>query len=341
MKKIVIGLCILSLVSFNNVASAKNRHNHQQKHHKHRYKPKLNKTLKRIIKSNYLTGDPLLNRSVPDIESPKAQLGMDLFFSKTLGGEFDSACVSCHHPVLGGGDNLSLPIGVEADNPDLLGSGRTNYGALNNPEGGPPVPRNAPTTFNVVAWDKFQFHDGRVESLNKTPGANGSGDLGIRTPDSALGVADPLAGDNLVQAQASFPVTSNEEMKSFDHTHYTNQTIRELLAGRLAGYGNEADALYDLDHWLEKFRAAFSSPDGSAEELITEQNISMLLAEYERSQTFVNTPWKKYVQGYKKAISKAAKKGAVLFYTSSSEGGANCSSCHSGDFFNDEPKKIS
>jgi len=308
MKKIVLGLCILSLISFNNVVSAKKKHNkdhhrHQHHHHKHR----LNKKLKRIIRSNHLTGDPMLNRIVPDIDSPKAQLGMDLFFSKTLGGESDSACVACHHPVLGGGDNLSLPIGVEADEPDLLGPGRTNYGALNNPEGGPAVPRNSPTTFNVVAWDKFQFHDGRVESLDKTPGANGSGALGIRTPDSAFGVADPLAGDNLVQAQARFPVTSREEMKGFNHTQYTNQTIRELLAGRLAGYEDEANALIDLDHWLEKFRTALSSPDGDAEELITEQNVSMLLAEYERSQAFVNTPWKEYVQGNRKAISRAAK----------------------------------
>ena len=126
MKKIVLGLCILSLVSFNNVATAKKKHNKPHSYHQHyRHKLKLNKQLKRIIRSNDLTGDPMLNRMVPDIDSPKAQLGMDLFFSKTLGGEFDSACVACHHPVLGGGDNLSLPIGVEADEPDLLGPGRT------------------------------------------------------------------------------------------------------------------------------------------------------------------------------------------------------------------------
>ncbi|MEE9338333.1 MAG: cytochrome c peroxidase [Methylococcaceae bacterium] len=343
MKKIVIGLYILSALSFSHIVSAKNGdnnlyyrdHGHREDNHRNR-RHRLNKILKRIIKSNNLTGDPMLNRKIPDIESPKAQLGMDLFFSKTLGGDFDSACVTCHHPALGGGDDLSLPIGVEADDPDLLGPGRTNDIAFNNPEGGPPVPRNAPTTFNLAAWDKFQFHDGRVESLDKTPDANGSGSSGIRTPDSALGVADPLAGNNLIQAQARFPVTSNEEMKNFNHTGYNNQAIRELLAGRFGGYGDEADELTDLDHWLEKFRMALSSPEGSAEELITEQNISMLIAEYERSQVFVNSPWKRYVQGEKRAISRAAKKGAVLFYTSSSEGGANCSSCHSGDFFTDE-----
>mgnify|MGYP000288195068 CR=1 FL=1 len=321
MKKIIIALSVLAVANVNTSALAGNLHDKQ---------------LRRIITSNALTGNPLLNRTVPDINSPQAQLGMDLFFSKTLGGEYDSACVACHHPALGGGDNLSLPIGVEADTPDLLGFGRTNDYAANNPEGGPPVPRNAPTTFNTVIWDKFQFHDGRVESLDKTPGANGAGESGIRTPDSALGVADPLAGNNLVHAQARFPVTSNEEMKGFNHTSYSNQTIRELLAGRLGGYGDEGFALIDTNHWLEKFRFALSNPDGSAEELITEQNVSMLIAEYERSQAFVNTPWKKYIEGNKKAISIKAKKGAMLFFTSSSMGGANCSSCHTGDFFSDE-----
>ena len=329
MRKILLGLCILSIASYQGSASAGNRHNQNDIKY-------IDKLLTNIIQKQGLTGNPLLNRSVPDINSPQAQLGMDLFFSKTLGGEYDSACVACHHPALGGGDNLSLPIGVEADTPDLLGVGRTNYNADNNQEGGPPVPRNAPTTFNTVIWDKFQFHDGRVESLDKTPGANGADGSGIRTPDSPFGVADPLAGNNLVQAQARFPVTSNEEMKGFNHTKYTNQTIRELLAGRLGGYGDEGDVLINTDHWLEKFQFALSNSNGSAEELITEQNVSMLIAEYERSQAFVNTPWKKYIEGNRKAISKKAKRGAILFYTSSSKGGANCSSCHSGDFFTDE-----
>ncbi len=327
MKKLIISLSLLGMAGYISSASAGNMHEIQ-----------LDKNLRNIISKNKLTGDPLQGRTVPDIGSDKAQLGMDLFFSKSLGGDSDSACVACHHPALGGGDNLSLPIGVEADDPDLLGLGRTNYSALNNPEGGPPVPRNAPTTYNVVAWDKFQFHDGRVESLDKTPGANGAGESGIRTPDSAFGEADSLAGNNLVQAQARFPVTSNEEMKGFDHTGYNNQMIRDLLAGRLGGYGDEANELSksSRDSWLEKFRLAFpEQTKKSAEELITEQNVSMVIAEYERSQAFVNTPWKLYIED-KADLSLEAKKGALLFYTASSKGGAGCSSCHQGDFFTDE-----
>ncbi len=179
MKKILISICVLGLASYNSAVVAGKMHNkkqHRQLMHSKKHHRQLDKALTRIINAQSLTGNPLLNRNVPDINSPQAQLGMELFFSKTLGGDQDSACVACHHPALGGGDNLALPIGVEADDPDLLGQGRTNEGVvINNPDGGPPVPRNAPTTFNVVAWDKFQFHDGRLESLDKIPGANGSG----------------------------------------------------------------------------------------------------------------------------------------------------------------------
>jgi cytochrome c peroxidase len=52
--------------------------------------------------------------------------------------------------------------------------------------------------------------------------------------------------------------------------------------------------------------------------------------------TFTTTPWKAYVQGNDAAITDAAKRGARLFYDPVDKGGANCGSCHTGDFFTDE-----
>jgi len=153
---------------------------------------------------------------------------------------------------------------------------------------------------------------------------------------STLDSKDPNAGDNLVHAQARYPVTSPEEMKGHNHDDKDNQQIREFIAQRLGGYGAGAGLLADNDFWLEKFRDTFNLPNESAENLITEQNISFLISEYERSQVFVDTPWKAYVEGNDSAISDNAKDGALLFFTSTSEGGAGCSSCHSGDFFTDE-----
>ena len=288
-----------------------------------------NNELKDIITTNNLTGSPFRGIEMPKITDDKAQLGMHLFFSKSLGADRDSACVTCHHPMLGGGDNLSLPIGVGAEKPNLLGEGRLHSATATHYDAGPTVPRNAPTTFNLGAWKHSLFHDGRIERI---PKAHGS----ISTPDSGFSVVDPLATDNLSSAQSRFPITAPEEMKGFNHNDKNNQQIREYVASRVGGYGEGKGELKDTNYWLTKFRKALDKPAGTADELITEQNIAMLLGEYENSQVFDNTPWKEYIEGTNGALSGDEKIGALLFFNSIEEGGANCASCHKGDFFSDE-----
>ena len=270
----------------------------------------IDQTLAAIIKTNKLTGTPKSQFPIPDINSPKAQLGMKLFYSKTLGGDNTTACASCHHPMLGGGDNLSLSVGVDAINPELMGVHRQ----LKSNES-PRVPRNAPTTFNVTFWNKAMFHDMRIE---RQP------DQSITTPDVAYPQADALAGETLVQAQARFPITANAEMRGDYLDNVYNQTLRRALAERLK------------KNWLAEFRKGFSYLDESADDLITEQNFSEAIADFERSQVFTNTPWKAYIEGNTLALNDSAKKGAKLFYTPQNKGGANCVQCHKGDFFTDE-----
>lgn len=283
--------------------------------------------LRALIAQHGLTGDPSTGRNLPDITDPLAQLGKKLFFTKALGGEFDSACVTCHHPVLGGGDQLSLPFGVGAIAPDLLGPGRGDASGVPN------VPRNAPTTFNVGLWDSALFMDSRVESLGKEAGANGSAS-GISTPDSGTNVIDVSAGANLAVAQARFPVTSAEEMRGLLEAGQSNDTLRAHLAARLGDYGIGSGELQNST-WLAEFQTAFASA-APAETLITFDNIVAALGAYERSQVFVDTPWRTYVQGDNDAISDNAKEGAVLFYTDADDQGGGCVQCHSGDFFTDQ-----
>lgn len=281
-----------------------------------------------------LTGDPMAGRRIPDPASPLARLGARLFFSKALGADRDSACVTCHHPLLGGGDDLSLSIGVDALDPNRLGPGRQHAPGTPGFTGEPTVPRNAPTTFNLLAYDQVLFHDGRLESLMKVKGAHGAGP--IHTPDVPAGTADPLAGENLTIAQARFPVTSHEEMKGFDNDFYDNQETRDYLAGRLGNYGDGLGELAVPAYWLDLFREGFADPTGTATSLITEQNIARALGEYEDSQVLIDSPWRRYIQGDDRALDELAKQGAVLFFTPAAQGGAGCASCHAGDFFTDE-----
>ena len=262
--------------------------------------------LRRLIQANDLTGDPAGGLEVPSIDDPVAVLGRKLFFSKSLGGDQDSACVSCHHPALGGGDGLALSIGVGADEPDLLGPGRTH------PDGDFTVPRNAPTTFNLALWKKGLFWDSRVENLE---------DGGIRTPDSDYGTADADAGDTISVAQSRFPVTSPEEMRGFEFVlDGTNADLRTALESRLTDDGR----------WAPEFEAVFGSPE------ITYGRIAEAIGVYEDSQVFTGTPWRAYVRGDHDAIGEPAKRGALLFFRLIEDGGADCANCHAGDFFTDE-----
>lgn len=287
--------------------------------------------LKSLIEREGLTGDPSAGRVVPGIDAPLAQLGKLLFFSKSLSAGLDVACASCHHPALGGGDGLALSIGTGASNPDLVGPGRRRGDAQIL------VGRNANTFFNTVLYDRGLFWDSRVESLNGAAGANGAA-AGIRTPDSALGAADPKAGPNLLAAQARFPVVGPAEMLGTGFAGLDDDAIRAHLAARIGDYASGRGQLA-ASTWLERFRLAFASTD-SAETLITFDNIARALAEYQRSALFVESPWSRYVRGDLNALSSDAKLGALLFFRDTEEGGAQCVQCHSGDRFTDEKHHV-
>jgi cytochrome c peroxidase len=299
----------------------------------------LDAALASVILTKKLSGDPSLNRNLPDITEPLPQLGKLLFFSKALGGDKDAACVTCHHPMLGGGDDLPLAIGVAAVNPNQLGPERLHDPFALNWDGGPTMPRNVPTVFNVGMLDKAMFWDGRLNSLGRTPGMNGADGSGIRTPDSPLDVADPNAGDTLPEAIARFPVLVHEEMRGFEfEAGQDNEAVRNHLAARLGNYGIGIGEL-PVNNWLPLFQSTFNSNE-PAESLIIYSNIAKAIGEYIRSQVFVNTPWKAYSQGDSTAISDSAKRGALLFFNTIEQGGANCASCHTGDFFTDETTHV-
>ncbi len=288
--------------------------------------PTSDSDLRAIITEKGLTGDPSIGRNLPSINDPLAQLGKLLFFSKSLSGEFDTACASCHHPALAGGDGLSLPVGTGALDPDVVGPGRVTADGLPN------VGRHSPTVFNIGMYDAGLFHDARIESIGKEAGRNGAGS-GIRTPESPLGMADPDTGETLPAAQAGFPVLVPSEMRGRLMPGASSDALRDHLASRIGDYGSGRGEIPD-NNWLDAFQAAFMSGE-PANQLITFDNIALAIAEYERSMVFIETPWKRYVEGDNDAIPEDAKEGAILFFTDAPEG-AGCGTCHGGDFFTDE-----
>jgi cytochrome c peroxidase len=115
---------------------------------------------------------------VPEIVHPadnpysekKEDLGQILFWDPIIGGEFDVACVTCHHPDLAYADALDLPIGVRGHG---LGPDRVEGEGIDR------VPRNSPTILNsayiglVSSSQQYDpaaavmFWDGREEGLEE------------------------------------------------------------------------------------------------------------------------------------------------------------------------------
>lgn len=148
-----------------------------------------------LISAAGLKGDPIESQggvvgapAIPAITGnadaalqAKVDLGKLLFFSKEMSGSRDVACVTCHHPVMGGGDNVAIPIGASPTDVDIFGPGRTRSAAATVPPyttngiaGNPAMPRNSPTVFGLGFWDKSITWDGTVFSEKGTKGLAGT-----------------------------------------------------------------------------------------------------------------------------------------------------------------------
>ncbi len=238
----------------------------------------------------------------------KVQLGKFLFFDKILSGNKNIACATCHHGLTDTGDGLSLPIGEGGRGLSITRDTGPGTNAVVER-----VPRNAPPVFALGAKTMtIMFHDGRVEVDASQPS-------GFSTP---AGNDLPTTLENVLAAQAMFPVTSATEMagQPGENTIADAATIVDiwnLLANRLR----------NIPEYVELFEAAFGIDQGD----ITFAHAANAISAFERAAWRAdNNAFDRYLRGDKKALSKSAEKGMKLFY-----GDAGCSSCHSGTFQTD------
>jgi len=250
----------------------------------------------------------------PATPSPElVALGEALFWDPELSGNRDTACATCHHSNLGTGDAISVSIGTSG-----LGLGEDrDMGTARKL-----VPRNATPIFNLgyTEWNAL-FWDGRVE---RDPVA------GFHTPASDR---LPSGLDSVLAAQAMFPVTSRDEMRGYRGdmdifgqpnelaivVDYKSQPIWDGLMKRILA----------IPEYVDMFNAAF--PDVPTNELGF-QHAANAMAAYEIAAfTFEDSPYDRYIQGDKTALTDEARQGALLFY-----GEAGCSSCHSTGLLTDQ-----
>ncbi len=246
---------------------------------------------------------PLRNRDFPEHEKAKVALGEALFFDKEISGNRDVSCATCHHPLAGTGDGLSLPVGVGGAGISVtreMGRERVR------------VPRNAPDIWNRAAFPSM-FWDSRVAADPDDP----------TRFDSPAGPALPPGLESALAVQAMFPVTSPDEMRGQPGENEiadagSDAEVWRLLMKRLLAIGG----------YQRLFARAYP---GVAPGSLGFQHAANAIAAFEGTAwKATGAPFNRYLLGETEALSPAATRGAFLFY-----GRAGCSGCHSGALLSD------
>jgi cytochrome c peroxidase len=260
--------------------------------------------------------------AMPQQEPAKVALGQALLFDKILSGNRDVSCATCHEPALTVGDGQSLSIGTG-------GTGAAPLRVLGKATQF--VPRNAPTLVNVGLGLQYIFWDGRVNRLGFFTGPGGpqpfpGGSGNFETP---AGAALPPDIDDVLAAQAMFPVVNRTEMRGAvgDHDRFGN-------VNELAAYGDTQFTaiwaavmarLLAIPRYVTMFRAAFPNVPASA---LGFQHAAAAIAAFEKQAfTRTNSRFDRYLVRDDAALTIEEKRGGILFF-----GRAQCSSCHNGPF---------
>jgi len=247
-----------------------------------------------------------------DLKSPLFKLGEKLFEDKDLSGNRNISCQTCHHPDFGSSDKLPLPIGA----------GGIGLGPDRTVADGHIIPRNSPHIINAgITGKNIMFWDGRVsfDPVNKT----------FTTPEKGLNGKNPTRPElrkpltSALSAQAMFPPLSHHEMRGEVGSNEIADAKTNIEAWEKLTY-----RIVNKEFYKKLLKQVF--PNTSLRK-INFAHLAEAMAYFQANRfVAVDTPFDKYLRGDQNALSKKAKKGAVLFFSS-----ARCFMCHSGSSLTD------
>jgi cytochrome c peroxidase len=266
--------------------------------------------------------EPVTDADFHDDGAPsaaKVELGRMLFFDKLLSGNRNISCGTCHHPEQGTSDGLALGLGEGAAG---LGparrAGRTLRDGLHER-----IPRNSPALFNLGAREYTRmFHDGRVEVDE-----NGYYAGGFISP-ARFKLPEGL--DNVLAAQAMFPVTSPAEMAGQQgENEIADARARNRAAGKHGVWALLAKRLRAVPEYVRLFRAAYPAEVRDAADITFVRAANAIAAFEAVAFRADDSPFDRHLRGQEPLEGDAAA-GMALFY-----GDAGCATCHSGPFQTD------
>jgi hypothetical protein len=124
----------------------------------------------------------------------------------------------------------------------------------------------------------------------------------------------------------------------FNDPAQENLALLLLDAHRMIEF--QSAELMKIPAFVKLFRDAFpeeaakADATGNLGELINDQTVFRATATFLRTVVTRNTPFDKFLTGNDRALTPSQQRGAKLFFTKATEGGAGCVSCHSGPMLN-------
>ena len=244
------------------------------------------------------------------VDADQARIGQLLFYDKILSGNKNISCGTCHHHDHAGGDGLSLGIG----------EGGVGVGPDRTPGTGADqirkrIPRNAPSLWNLGHNEiDILFHDGRLTQS----------DIYGNGYDSPAEEWLPAGLDNLVAAQALFPMVAQFEMAGNPReneiagaTHDRIDVAWPIIAKRVR----------TIPVYGQMFVQTFDHIEEPADVTIVEIGNAL--------GAFIISEWQSYDSPYDKWLAGTplpadAERGRELFFNN------RCASCHAGALFTDQ-----
>jgi Di-haem cytochrome c peroxidase len=137
---------------------------------------------------------------------------------------------------------------------------------------------------------------------------------------------------------AGEPETTIGALNPFGDPAGENITLLLLDAHRMIG--EQSAEIIKIPAFVKLFQDAFpkeaaeAAATGDMTKLINDVTVLRATATFLRTVVTRNTPFDRFVAGDERALSPSQRRGARLFFTQASVGGAGCVACHSGPMLN-------
>ena len=134
------------------------------------------------------------------------------------------------------------------------------------------------------------------------------------------------------------PPATIGSLNPFDDPAQEDITLELQDAHRMLNF--QAATLLQIPAFVKLFRDAYPVEAAEADAandqtlLVNDQTVFRALATFMRTIVTRNTPFDKFIAGDDRALTSRELRGAKLFFTPATAGGAGCFTCHSGSQFN-------